>query len=645
MACQNSNRNQQEVIYSSSKKKTLDAWFSNPENVGQPEYKTKFQERVSAYQAKGNFDSAFLMIRSGLHALNENYSYDSQIVEMAKGFLRTHKNQVPELQRSAAYSDLLAVMNIAEETDSMLAYGKQGFSAVTDYGTCVGNAGIHRLLSSAFERKNQHDSAIHHLLLAIPLFEQTVDSLYGLGACYDDLATIYSNMGNSAEQENYLDKSLLAAKQGNFKDGILVCYINRLAGILGEKEMPGYTKHADSLMYYNRKFNLQIPMIDFLTYSAYSISLSTQKRLVEAKNYLDSATAILQANRGSIEEHDFYKVAQQKYAEESNQVGSYLPLFTNELERALQDTDQTEIINLSDVLYLHYKKQGQYQQALRYKEMNDSVKVVFRKEEMLHQVQTLDKKFQTVKKEKTIVEQRATLQQYRSQITALLLSIVGLSLGVLFFLSYKKRKQVQKDIFLQQKFTDELLQNTEDERKRIATDLHDGVNHELLTLKNYAGSGKVIQSEEIDKVIQEVRQVSRDLYPAMFDQIGLAASIEALCERMTEAGLFTTCEINYTMKLTKRNELQLYRIIQEALNNTLKHAKAQAARVTIATVGNELQVEIKDNGIGFNAEEKMNSASSFGMQSLIQRARAMGGKSSIESNEDGTKLILKTPIY
>lgn len=139
--------------------------------------------------------------------------------------------------------------------------------------------------------------------------------------------------------------------------------------------------------------------------------------------------------------------------------------------------------------------------------------------------------------------------------------------------------------------------------------------------------------------------MSRDLYPAMFDNIGLVASIEALCERMTEAGLFTTCEINYKLKLTKRNELQLYRIIQEALNNTLKHAKADAAKVTIDTVGNELQVEIKDNGIGFDTNDQMNNASSFGILSLMQRARAIGGKSTIESDKNGTKLILKTPIH
>lgn len=131
----------------------------------------------------------------------------------------------------------------------------------------------------------------------------------------------------------------------------------------------------------------------------------------------------------------------------------------------------------------------------------------------------------------------------------------------------------------------------------------------------------------------------------MFDNIGLVASIEALCERMTEAGLFTTCEINYKLKLTKRNELQLYRIIQEALNNTLKHAKADAAKVTIDTVGNELQVEIKDNGIGFDTNDQMNNASSFGILSLMQRARAIGGKSTIESDKNGTKLILKTPIH
>jgi signal transduction histidine kinase len=126
----------------------------------------------------------------------------------------------------------------------------------------------------------------------------------------------------------------------------------------------------------------------------------------------------------------------------------------------------------------------------------------------------------------------------------------------------------------------------------------------------------------------------------MFDNVGLEASLENLCERMTDAGLFTTCTIYYTCKLSKENELQLYRIVQEALNNTMKHAKAKAAKVTIDTLDNNLHVEIKDNGIGFDYDKKTLDSKSFGLKSIFQRANAIGGKAKIESDANGTRVIL-----
>ena len=84
----------------------------------------------------------------------------------------------------------------------------------------------------------------------------------------------------------------------------------------------------------------------------------------------------------------------------------------------------------------------------------------------------------------------------------------------------------------------------------------------------------------------------------------------------------------------------MYRIIQEALNNTLKHGKANAAKVIVVSSESKLHVEIKDNGSGFNVTEHLNSSKSFGLQSILQRAKAIAAKINIESSEKGTSISL-----
>ena len=90
--------------------------------------------------------------------------------------------------------------------------------------------------------------------------------------------------------------------------------------------------------------------------------------------------------------------------------------------------------------------------------------------------------------------------------------------------------------------------------------------------------------------------------------------------------------------------LELMRIIQEALNNTLKHGKANAAKVILNSQNNILHLEVKDNGTGFDVNQQLNNPKSFGLQSIIQRAKAIAAKINIDSSTKGTIILLKIPL-
>jgi len=221
--------------------------------------------------------------------------------------------------------------------------------------------------------------------------------------------------------------------------------------------------------------------------------------------------------------------------------------------------------------------------------------------------------------------------------------LVGLLLVLLYYL-YQKRKSDIDQRIRQEDFTKLLLQKEEDERRRLAADLHDGVNHELLALKNNLLQGHIVTALHVDEVMTTIREVSRNLYPAMFESVGLQASVQALCDRATASGFFTSCNLDYKPLLSKYEELQFYRIVQEALNNVAKHAGAEAARITIMSTANEVILEIKDNGKGFDVAKALTGGASFGLQSVQQRAAAIGAVFNIKSLSTGTTIYLSKAI-
>jgi two-component system, NarL family, sensor kinase len=238
-----------------------------------------------------------------------------------------------------------------------------------------------------------------------------------------------------------------------------------------------------------------------------------------------------------------------------------------------------------------------------------------------------------------IARKNATIGFLGASMLAILLA------AALFYLWLKKRQaqvEATRQAELQAAFTQQLFAETESERARIARDLHDGISHELLGLKRSSLTDNSEAAQKIDGVIETIRQISRNLHPVMLDSIGLRLSIETFCEQFAEAhNIFVNHDIDYSKNLDKNTELQVFRIVQEALTNAAKHAKAQAANVSISDYNNGVLLKIQDNGKGFEVEKALNSGKAFGLQSIIERARIINTKAEITSTPKGTIIELK----
>ena len=293
------------------------------------------------------------------------------------------------------------------------------------------------------------------------------------------------------------------------------------------------------------------------------------------------------------------------------------------------------VTNLAEM----YSALHDYRNAYEYINLNSLILNKVKKSDILTDLRTevLQGQLQVEKEKEFRNKEEIKIKNLYLWGAGLLLTI--LLLLILLYAIQRKRKLSQERISRQEEFTRLLLMKEEEERKRIAMDLHDGINHDLLSIKNNLILKKVLSPSDIDNVIASVRYISRNLYPVLFENIGLQASVESLCRNMTESGIFTTCEIEYANRLSKDEELQLYRIIQEGLQNVAKHAHAEACKITIRSNMSSLLVEIKDNGKGFHISSGKNS--SFGLQSMRERAKAIHAEMVLSSHNTGTVITFK----
>lgn len=227
---------------------------------------------------------------------------------------------------------------------------------------------------------------------------------------------------------------------------------------------------------------------------------------------------------------------------------------------------------------------------------------------------------------------------------------VAAALGGLAWLGYQRRvRQLLRAKAAQEEFSRQLIASQEAERKRIASELHDCLGQNLLIIKNRALLGLVPQAlpdgtrEQLDAIsaassqaIEEVREIAYNLRPYQIDRLGLTRSIESMVKKVAIAS-----EIQFTLDVAELNgifskdsEINFFRIVQECLNNIVKHSGATEAKVTVKRSDQIVLLRIEDNGKGFAAEQNAASESGqqgFGLVGLAERVRILGGIHNLKS--------------
>ncbi|MCP3974262.1 MAG: HAMP domain-containing protein [bacterium] len=205
---------------------------------------------------------------------------------------------------------------------------------------------------------------------------------------------------------------------------------------------------------------------------------------------------------------------------------------------------------------------------------------------------------------------------------------------------------------------EQLIDAQEEERKRIARELHDGVGQGLSSLmvgmavltKSSTDEAVIAKREELqalaEETLDQVRQLGRELRPSALDDLGLAAALDRYAQdfEVLHPQLSVDLHVDLPGRLPPTAETNLYRIVQEGMTNAARHSSAGQLSVLVTRRNGLVKAIIEDNGQGFDPVAARRKGRSVGIHGMQERAELIGGKVTIESGRDGTSVFVEVPV-
>jgi signal transduction histidine kinase len=340
------------------------------------------------------------------------------------------------------------------------------------------------------------------------------------------------------------------------------------------------------------------------------------------------------------------------------------------LEKAIGSGFKAIAMHLYKDLSDYYGKTGQYEKAWRYEQEFSTLKEEAFNKETLDQTAKQEHKYHLALKDREIAKRELQIhvQQNRIREKNMMIAAFGggaLLLGIMFVILYRSNRHKQKlqkvtiQSMLQQQEITRLhakAEGKEQERSRIACELHDGIVSQLLSLRLQLSAiqehKSIIHPEDLTDVIAQLEEATRDLrktahnlMPDLLMKHGLVYSVAAFCEKITAGTQIALSFQSYGTlpPLSREAELSLFRIIQELIQNVLKHAQATEILVQLACREASLNITVEDNGIGI-PEDLLQQESEMFFRSLRQRISDLGGTGFLDVKRNagaGTTIYLE----
>jgi signal transduction histidine kinase len=426
---------------------------------------------------------------------------------------------------------------------------------------------------------------------------------------------------------------------------------------------------ADSAIYYfkasygvYKKFTDKLGMAYSLDYL--SSTLTDRGAYAEALNALTESKRLRAGMGDKTGEAIAINNIGELYLKE-NKPAEAVPFFTESVSQAhaLKYPD-LEVYGYS-MLTQCYQQQGDFHAAYlaqnKYVELNQK----FSDAKQSKAIAELQTRYETDKKEqqnKLLKAQNASqqirLSRNRIGIYALLaISVLTGLLGYSLFNRYKIKQRAQfKEAMLEEQRlrSESILDAEENERQRLARELHDGVGQLLCAVRRQVETLEVGNDNDamalkiLDESIKEVRDISHSMMPPALLNKNLVQAIEEFVERLNHKGemiIHTEWVNTEDLELDKTTTLMLYRSVQEIITNIFKHARATTINIEMVNHDTDFTLMIYDDGIGFDKEKVLNTGGGLGLKNIQSRIGYIGGNLQIDTMpEKGVTYIIELPV-
>lgn len=484
-----------------------------------------------------------------------------------------------------------------------------------DQSVNLGNIGI------TYALQDQNVKALEYFDKSLKIAEKLGDK-QSVAVKLGNIGLIFSNMGELEKALEYYIRSLKIAEEVGDEEGVAIKLLNigivyyQIAGKVKSIENP-----ANELDYISK----------------------SEDYLVRAMKMFEE-----QGDKSGVLETWFHigklnsKLKNKKLAEAN---------FKNSLQIAEEIGSLADVQNASEQLSELYESIGNHDLALKYYKKYvrayDSIYNEVNTEKQLRSEinYEYDKRsaVQKVEHEKEVVLLEAEHKNKRNVL--ILISVIAVLIIIAGFIVFNIRKNLR----VKEEYAHHLLSGQEKERRRISKELHDSVGQNILFIRNQVvklNNEELIAS--VDDTLNEVRSISKDLYPNQLEKYGLIAALNALMKKYGEStGVFVSHDFEgFKRELSPEHQISFYRIIQECMTNSMKHAAATALRVTAVETAGMIELVIQDDGKGFEKQKlKQAAQKSFGILNLEERVRVMKGKLELETAQGkGTKWTFVVPI-
>lgn len=620
-------------------------WLNNDKNFSDENYQDKFTQHFQQSLKENNYENAAAYLIAYGAAVRRTSAFDSIYVDTTLKFFEENQDKISGEAKSHLCHNLGNQFHNLSKLDQSFYWLNKCLEFETESHTHEQIKGFtHFSIAHNYLRKRELDKTEKHLVNALEIFEKVGD-IKNQGTVYLLMHNLYVQNRAYDKAEKILQKAIEIFKK---EKNDFLAFSAQISYVHFHIEQGDTLKMIDQIGNLSKHAKTYTDITDYhkgILNQFFTFKHIAQKREDSAAYYLNISKEI--SNRTGIPDLKMRTFFQEILYSNKFKIPLKNP---EEVERFYNEMAQNEEPNtqfmyqMAFALYDFHQKNGNYKKANEYSEFLREDTNKQSKDRLKNQLFEMEIKFETERKEKTILLQDKKLADQNKIIFSLIVISVFIVLIASILFIWNKNKSIIKEKNITENYASQLLQKTEDERKRIASDLHDSVSNELVNLRHTIENSNVQLKDKIDNILEEVRNVSRNISPVLFDKIGLKSSIEQLTERIqNQHDFFISSEIEYNGSLENDKELQLYRIIQEAITNILKHANAIAGKVTITEDSKFVNVEIKDNGKGFDVNKMLEKGNCFGLLNITERTKFLNGTVNFQSNKEGTIIKLSIP--